>query len=343
VAVVAKATASKGLHVRGNRLVDGHGRLVRLHGVNRSGTEYACVQGWGMSDGPNTAATVKAMVAWGVNAVRVPINEQCWLGINKIEPKYSGTRYRRAITRYVKLLQRHGMYVELSLMWAAPGEYPATYQAGGPNRDHSPALWRSLARTFRNHRDVILAPWGETIVDGDCFLRGGVCAATFGPNNEQYPVAGMQQAVDVMRRAGYRGPIAIPGIDYANNLTHWLSHQPRDPLKQLVAEAHVYGGNVCADPACFDRTLAPIARRVPLIFGEFGETYDDSSCASANTAQMMTWADKHNVGYMAWTWNTWDTCASLISDFDGTPRGEFGNYIRDRYVRTKAKARRRGR
>jgi endoglucanase len=209
---------------------------------------------------------------------------------------------------------------------------------GGPDHDHSPALWKSLAHTFRNTSDVILAPWGETVTDADCFLKGGVCGATFGPKNKPYHVAGMQQAVDVMRAAGFRGPIAIPGVAYANDLSQWLTHRPHDPLKQLVAEAHIYGGNTCSDVACFNRTLAPIARRVPLILGEFGETYDDSSCGSAKTAEIMDWADAHGVGYQAWTWNTWDTCGSLITDFDGTPRGEYGTFIRDRYVRTRSAA-----
>src|SRR5207302_6613179 len=88
--------------------------------------------------------------------------------------------------------------------------------------------------------DVILAPWGETIVDARCFLRGGVCEATYGKKDRPYRTAGMQQAVRVMRRAGYRGPIAIPGLDYANDLSKWLSDRPLDPLHQLVAEAHVY-------------------------------------------------------------------------------------------------------
>lgn len=39
------AGAQAGLRVRGNRLVAGGGRVVQLRGVNRSGLEYACIQG----------------------------------------------------------------------------------------------------------------------------------------------------------------------------------------------------------------------------------------------------------------------------------------------------------
>lgn len=142
----------------------------------------------------------------------------------------------------------------------------------------------------------------------------------------------MQQAVDTIRAAGYRGVISIPGIDYANDLTQWLSHQPRDPLHQLIAEAHVYGKNVCSSTGCLNRTMAPVARRVPLIFGEVGETYDDSSCGSANISRFLPWATAHAAGYAAWTWDTWGNCESLISDYAGKPANAYGAFVRSYYT-----------
>jgi endoglucanase len=321
-----------GLRVVGSHLVDGRGRPVILRGVDRSGTEYACIQGWGIFDGPSTAASVKAIASWDVNFVRVPLNEDCWLGINGVKRAYGGAAYRKAIVRYVKLLQRNGIYVELSLIWAAPGKYTATYQPGSPDESHAPKAWASLAKTFRRDPDVILSPWGETIVDARCFLHGGVCEATYGKQNKPYRTAGMQQAVHVMRHSGFPGPIAIPGLDYANDLSKWLSHRPRDPLHRLVAEAHVYGNNTCASVSCLDRTLAPVAKRVPLVLSEVGETYDDSSCGSTNISRVIGWADTHDAGYAAWTWDTWGTCGSLVADYGGTPANDYARWVHDFYA-----------
>ena len=98
------ASASAGIRVRGNQLVagDGRGRAIRLLGLNRSGTEYSCFQGYGFFDGPSDPASIRVMKSWRINAVRLPLNEDCWLGINGVRPRFGGRNYRRVIHRYVQ-------------------------------------------------------------------------------------------------------------------------------------------------------------------------------------------------------------------------------------------------
>jgi endoglucanase len=328
----AAAAPLPGLHVVGHQVLDDGGKPVILRGVNRAGTEYACVQGWGIFDGPSSDASARAIASWHINFVRVLLNEDCWLGINGIKPAYRGARYRQAIVDYVRRLHQHGIYTEISLIWAAPGRRRATNQPGAPDADHSPKMWASMAATFKNDPDTVLAPWGEPQVNAHCLLRGGSsCSTTSARTKPLYRTAGMQQAVNVMRAAGYAGPIAIPGISYANNLSQWLAYEPRDPLHQLIAEAHVYGKNTCSSVSCFDQTMAPVAQQVPLIFGETGETYDASSCGSSNISTFLHWADSHAVGYAAWTWDTWKNCHALISNYNGSPAHRYGAFLK-RYL-----------
>jgi Domain of unknown function (DUF4082)/Cellulase (glycosyl hydrolase family 5) len=328
----ASGAAVSRLHVSGNRILDKRGRQVLFMGINRSGAEYACAEGWGIFDGPNTPGSVQAIASWHVNVVRVLLNEDCWLGINRIKSQYAGANYRQAIVDYVGLLHRYGMYAEVSLYSAAPGSYVPTSQPPAPDEDHAPAFWAGVASTFSNDPNVILAPWSETTVNANCFLKGG-CEATLGPGKIRYRVAGMQQAVTVMRRAGYRGIIAIPGIDYSNDLSQWLSHMPRDPRHQLIAEAHVYGGNNCDVVACFQATYARVAHRVPLVFGEVGESYTNTDCGTRHISTIVDWADAHRVGYEAWAWDTWGNCAILIRSYAGQPFSAYGAWIRSHYLR----------
>jgi hypothetical protein len=335
--VAPAAGSSSGLHVSGPLLLAGDGTRVILRGVNRSGTEYACVQGCGIFDGPSGAASVRAIAAWHVNFVRVLLNEDCWLGINGVKRAYSGMRYRQAIVNYVALLHRFGIYAEISLIWGAPGRDRATYQPASPDEDHSPAMWASMASTFKNDPNVVLGPWGESEVNPQCYLVGGFCEATHGRAHRAYVTAGMQQAVNVMRSAGYRGPIAISGNSYANNLSQWLAFEPRDPLQQLIAEAHVYGKNPCSSTLCFDQNMAPVAVRVPLIFGETGETWDGSDCGSTKISSFLHWADDHGVGYAAWAWDVSRNCQALIRGYGGRPAHGYGAFVKRYYTQVAAR------
>ena len=53
---------------------------------------------------------IAAMKSWDINAVRVPLNEDCWLGIGT-KPGRGGAPYRRIVKRYVSALNRAGLYV----------------------------------------------------------------------------------------------------------------------------------------------------------------------------------------------------------------------------------------
>src|SRR3989454_4770614 len=143
------------VRVQGNQLVDSAGRAVRLRGVNRSGTEYACAQGWGIFDGPSDSASVQAIASWKANVVRIPLNETCWLGINGVASAYAGDNYRRAIADYVALLNRTGLAVILDLHWSAAGTAKALGQAPMPNRDHTPDFWRQVAAAYKGNNSVI--------------------------------------------------------------------------------------------------------------------------------------------------------------------------------------------
>ena len=64
---------SSSIAVSGNHLVDSSGQIVSLRGVDLSGTEFTCAQGWdGVYGGQplNDAATYAAMQTWGINVVR---------------------------------------------------------------------------------------------------------------------------------------------------------------------------------------------------------------------------------------------------------------------------------
>jgi hypothetical protein len=345
-----RSPAAAGLHVQGNHLVNASGQTVVLHGVNRSGAEFACIQNNGIFDGPASAASVRAMVAWHINAVRLPLNEDCWLGVNiaDIDPALAGAHYRHAIVRYVDLLNRYGLIVLLDLHWNGPGKLQALGQQPMPDAGHSPAFWRSVATTFRSNPSVIFDLYNEPYPDGSqdttaawtCWKLGGMghvagsresCPGVTYYDSQgkdtgkTYRAAGMQTLVNAVRGTRARQVILAGGVQYANSLSHWLAFAPHDPVGNLAAGWHAYSFNACG-PKCWNQSVAPVARQVPLIAGEIGE--DD--CSHAFIDLLMRWLDARRQSYLAWTWNDWygSHCTpnlgpggniSVISDYKGTP------------------------
>ncbi len=340
VALTADASLppSAGLHVERNRLVD-RGAVVRLLGVNHSGTEYACVKGTGIFDGPHADALANAVGAWHANAIRLPLNEHCWLGLHGIDPRFSGDEYRAAIARFVRELRARGLYVILDLHWAAPAEIIADNQLPMADAEYAPDFWKSVATVFANDSGVLFDLFNEPFldtalctnghgasIDSWACLRDG-CTVTVqvgeGATGQTatsaltYKTAGTQSLVDAVRETGARNVVLVGGLSYSSDLSRWLEHAPKDPIGQIAASLHLYNFSNCTDDECFSRRFDKIAESVPLVAGEIGE----NDCGHKFVDDYMTWADRTGVSYLGWAWNPWDCKKgpALIASWDGTP------------------------
>jgi hypothetical protein len=315
--------------VSGNHLADANGRTVTLRGVDRSGAEFACVQNSGIFDGPVDQASVSAMTSWRINAVRVPLNEDCWLGTNGVNPAYAGAAYIAAIKSYVVLLEQNGLNVILDLHWTdgaytgnSSGCSGATAVCQKPMPDAAGAVpfWTSVASTFKGDDAVVFdlfnEPYPERATGSEtsgwtCWRDGGTCPGI------NYTVAGMQSLDNAVRSSGATNVVMLGGLAYANDLSEWLSHEPSDPTGEIAASWHSYNFNSCSSSSCWNSQIAPVLARVPLIAGELGE----NDCAHGYLDSLLPWLDSAGASYLAWTWNTW-SCGSgpaLISAYDGTP------------------------
>lgn len=282
--------------------MNGNGQSVRLLGVNRSGTDYACLHGAGIFDGPADAASVQATLRWKINTVRIPLNEDCWLGINGIAPADAGAAYQRAIAAYVTLLTQSGLAAILDLHWSAPGTTMATFQWPLPDHDHAITFWTQVAAIFKRNDSVMFDLFNEPYVPDSptgwqCWRDGGNCTGV------NYEAAGMQELVDAVRASGARNLILLAGVAFAEHLSQWLTYVPTDPAGNLAASWHnetLHGRNVCAGVTCWASQVLPVAHQVPVVTTEIGE----SDCANTVVDPLMSWVDAYNLGYLAWTWTT---------------------------------------
>jgi len=327
--------------VVGNHFINQNGGTVRLMGVDVPSTEYACKEGWGyasLTTSPTAdAAVARSIAAWDANAVRIPLNEDCWLGING-EPEFgTQTLYQQSIENEVSALNADGIYAILDLHWSAPGSVIADGQRPMPD-DHSAAFWTSVATTFKNNPAVVFDLFNEPyspaadgngsndVVDWSCWENGGCSVpdaqdGTTANDADSYTAVGMQALVTAIRSTGATQPIMLGGLSYANDLSGWLTHEPTDPDHQLAASFHNYYGETCDTVTCWNETIAPVAASVPVVTGEFDQGYDCQGGPTSPPALVnfdstyMGWADSNGVGYLAWAW--WElgpattTCSSV--------------------------------
>jgi endoglucanase len=332
VSVVSATSTAPQLHVSGNKLVNASGDQVVLHGIDRSGTEYECVQGNGIFDGPNDQASITAMKSWGVNAVRVPLNEACWNGESYVDSAYAGANYQAAIEAYVNLLNDNGIVAILDLHWtdglytgssAGCSSAEAVCQKPMPDTAESVPFWTSVATAFKGNDAVIFdlfnEPYPERADNYDetegwqCWLNGGSDCVGI-----SYSVAGMQTLVNAVRGAGANNVIMLGGLEYSNDLTQWLAYEPTDPDSNLVASWHSYNFNSCSTQSCWTSQVEPVIAQVPVIAGEIGE----NDCADTYVDPLMSWLDSESTSYLAWAWNADFNCSSgpgLITDYSGDP------------------------
>lgn len=345
-AAVAVETGAARPVVDGNRLVDERtGAQFVPRGVNWSSFEYACAQGWGLSvldtmGGPDPYRTEAAAIAdWGANTVRLPLNQDCWLGTRgaPVSDQYeerTAIEYREAVHRFVTALNHHGLVVVLDLHSRKRIGQPEFGNVAMPDSE-SLAFWRSAAGMFRDNPSVMFDAFNEPYsrydavdklvfdLTWECWRDGG-CEAPIEDDRTAtaglvtYPVQGMSAVVREIRDAGASQPVLLGGLDYANDLSHWLDFAPDDD--QLVAAFHSYDFKECATAACWDRVLAPIADRVPVLTGELGATDPAADPDDGYLATYLAWADDHEIGSLFWVWADHQTDPmSLVRERPGSP------------------------
>jgi endoglucanase len=326
------------VRVSGNGLINAQGQPVRLLGVDASGTEDACVLDDGFSWGPLDKTEAKEISSWDANAVRVPLNEDCWLGINGVPAQFAGAPYRAAIETWVANLNAQGIVAILDLHWSAPGTYGATQQWPMADADHSVTFWSQVATAFASDPSVVFDLFNEPFLgasrpsgaDWECWRNG--CSTTYAiatgggtTTNVTYATAGMQQLLDAVRAAGATQPVMVGGLNWAGDpcglydsdasagSCAWLTYEPNDPFHQLIASFHTYSWTACNTVSCWNADVAPLAASVPVVTGEFG----DADCSSTYISQFVNWADDQGISYLAWSWeppNAADTTCSVSAN-----------------------------
>lgn len=369
--VVFKGSAPPfSIRVSGTKFVDQNGQTVQLRGIDRSGTEYSCTDNYpykfisdtgdGAGEQLSYASTVaSSLLNWNkagassnaINAVRIPLNEDCWLGINlpSAADPYIGTNYQNFIQAEVSALTAEHMYVILDLHLTAPGTNIPIDQDVAPDEDHAPIFWQQVADQYKNQPSVMFDLFNEPRMtqsgNWNCYQLGCTTNGIFG----SFQVAGTQQLVSIIRNEGAQNVILVEGLSYADAFDDWVADAPHDcsvpsltncsanPDPQIAPELHMYSystGNTLNvsgdDTSPIDNALAAggMSSNYPIYMGEFGEIMCTGT-SNGFTNDAMNWADSHGYSYTAWGWDEGQGCGgpSLVTNNDTGAPSPYGALV----------------
>jgi hypothetical protein len=325
-------------------LADENGKTVVLRGVDESGTENYCLT-WGPppivispAGGPSplTQDSLTAMKKWGINAVRIPLNEDCWLGINGVAASAGGANYQSPIQAAVDLITKtNGMYAILDLHISAPGTTQALKQVDMADLDHSVTFWQQVATAYKDNGSVVFDLYNEPVFGNNpqdqqfqCWKTGSTAPNSGACPMVDYAVAGMDTLVSTVRQTGAKNLLILGGPGYSSLLGLWPMYVPTDTLSppNIAASWHVYDdqGGCTSNAAQTLATLCPAtngngAQAVmnagyPIVVGETGYY----SCSQAGVGKawwpiFLSWAETQQISYVAWSWSNGNN-PQLLSD-----------------------------
>ncbi|MEU8213594.1 Ig-like domain-containing protein [Micromonospora sp. NPDC049044] len=231
----------------------------RLTPLVRTGAEARCVQGRGIWDGPVDDAAVARLVARGVQAVYVPLNEACWLGLSYVDPRYGGEPYRQEIVAYTQRLTVAGITPVVALGWShgrytGPGatcrDERAVCAKPMPDAAHAMDFWESVGLTAFGETvvfDLFSAPYPDRAIADPtlawtCWRDGEVACSALG-----YPTVGMRLLLAALRR-GSPSVLLASGLNGGNDLSRWAAYVPDDPVHNVAAAWRPATPGACHPP-----------------------------------------------------------------------------------------------
>jgi hypothetical protein len=278
-----------------------------------SGLELSSILGsgdpWGYSGFGTSSGTIPDdtfIRAQKCNVVRLPLNEESWLGY----PNSSGTNpdpsgnYVSVVKKSVAQYTADGLYVIVDLHWSAQGSAPANAQQMMADSDHSITFWTSVANAFKDNPAVIFELYNEPHDISNAVVSGGGGGW-----------AGYQQMLDAVRATGATNVVLMGGTAWSNDESWWTSNRPVDALNQIAAAHHDYNQGLTYDIGTNPTAATAMlnAPGVPVVITETGDSNSGSSYISA----VLSTADAQGYGVVAWALNPADSfgAPNLLQSF----------------------------
>jgi endoglucanase len=319
-----------GYSVRGPFVYDATGQKHIFRGVARPSLEWAVF-------GDNLSQTdYDTMKSWGVNAVRLSLNEDFWIS-DPANPK-ADPGYPAVIDEQVQWAEADGIDVILDLHWSDGGSFTQSPGQWCMADENSVTFWTQVATKYKNDPHVLFELYNEPYVTSwDLWLNGGMttCASYQNNNNQRmmftstFQAVGMQTLYDTVRATGAMNLVIVGGIGYAFDLSgvgqgHRVIGPDGQPAPNLIYNTHPYNQTGKMTPAQWYAAFGYLAATDPVIATEFGDATSATCAGNAYDSSIIPYFDAtgtDSVPANPISWTAWAfypggcTFPSLLSDW----------------------------
>jgi hypothetical protein len=293
------STGDGSFHVARGRIIGPDGNEFVPRGVNKSGLEYSP---YGYDIG---AWNFQRMKSWGVNFVRVPLNDAFWLA-RMCSYNHS---YQSRVDRIVSWARELGMLVLLDDHMSSKGLTCGMGRWTGPQKapdTHNLDFVKAVAKRYKDNPWVAIDLYNEPHdIGNDVWRSGGLV--------DGWRAVGMQQLLDGVRSTGNNNLVFVSGNAWANDLRMVVNNPLREDANVVYA-AHSYPFEcdkvtipasqpyVCRGvqyPPHLDTQVAPLIGRRAVMITEFGT----QRTIPGEMQAPIDWAEAHGIGWAAWLWS----------------------------------------
>lgn len=320
------------LRVKGNKLVDPKGNVVRLQGVNVPSLDWS-------PTGENVLQSVEvALGRWNANVIRIPLTQDLWYGYYKgNRAKDGGEAYRKLVDRVVKMVSDKNAYVLLDLHWSNGGKWNQYVGQHCMPDELSVTFWKDFAARYKNNPAVLFDLYNEPHdVSWEVWRNGGIVEERNSDPSRgkylKYRTPGMQKLVDTVRATGAKNIVLAGGLDWAYDLRGVLDGYA---LTDTKGNGIVYATHIYPWKKEWDTNVTPVAKKYPVFVGEVGTKPWKQGDPPHENVYTETWAseviayiNKHQLSWTAWSLHP-SANPCLITGWDYKPTSYWGKYVKE--------------
>lgn len=297
------------LSVRGAKLVDPAGEVVRLIGLNIPSLEWS-------NEGEHVLRSLEVAIDdWRANCIRIPLSQDRWFGSAPGQTD-DGRAYRKLVEEMVSRSASKSTYVVLDLHWSNAGVWGQNIGQQKMPDEGSAIFWKDLARRFGNHPAVMFDLYNEPRdVSWEVWREGGTLP-------EGYRTPGMQALVDLVRNSGSKNIVWVGGLDWAYDLRGVLQGFA------IAGENVGYSSHVYPWKRDWEGQFGVVARKYPVLVGEVGCELDPKQEDPYSWGpRILRYLDELEVSVTAWCFHP-SASPRMLKDWSYEPTPYWGAQVK---------------